>query len=103
MGFQEQQTSAYMDKMVTIKNLRDELFTVKIGGENFVLNPNSEEVVPMWLGRHIMRHGYVDGRAVVELIENVKVTCGVCQKEFDTKRELGAHSLSHKRSAATKE
>jgi hypothetical protein len=96
MGFNEQQTTAYLDKMVTIRNLTDNMFSVKVDGADFAINPKAEEKVPMWLGRHIVRHGSVNGKKVVELIENIKETCGVCNAEFDDKRQLGAHSLSHR-------
>jgi hypothetical protein len=99
MGFQEQNQTAYLDKMVTVRNLTDQMFSVKWGGDDYALNPNAEEKVPMWLGRHIMRHATVNGKKVVELVENIKETCGVCNREFEDKRQLGAHSLSHRTKA----
>lgn len=103
MGFQEAQQATYLDKMVTIRNISDKQFTAMWGGENYVINAGTEETVPMWLGRHLMRHAHQDNKTILELIENVKVSCGVCHAEFEDKRQLGAHSLSHRKQTASKE
>jgi hypothetical protein len=89
---------AFNDQMVTIINPSDRQLLGQWDGEVFVINPKSEEQVPMWLGKHFVRHfGIIDGQPCLQLVENIKVTCGLCQKQFNDRRELGAHSLSHRK------
>lgn len=101
MAFQQVGLDAYLDKIVTIKNLTDHALNTKWDGQPFILGPKSEEQVPMWLAKHLVRHFdqvNVHGRTEkwVELIENVSFSCPTCNKSFETRRELGGHSLSHK-------
>lgn len=102
MAFNNTTTVGYLDKIVTLKNLTDNIFTAKWGKEDFVIQPNGSEQVPLWLANHILRHSRADGKRLVEMEGQVRQQCGVCSKEFDTKRELGAHALSHRKSAPSK-
>jgi hypothetical protein len=101
MSFQQAGLDAYLDKTVTVKNLTDQQLNSRWGGQPFVLGPQAEEQVPMWLAKHLVRkfdqvevHGRVE--KWIEVIENVNFTCGTCQKSFEDRRQLGAHSLSHR-------
>lgn len=102
MAFNNTSTVGYLEQVVSIKNLTDTVFIAKWGGDNFVIQPNGSERVPLWLANHLLRHGSVDGKRILEIEGTVKETCGTCQKQFDTKRELGAHSLSHRKATSTK-
>jgi len=87
------QVNSVLEKQVIVKNPTDKQLSWKWDGQTYTLNPQSEEYVPYWLGQHLVKHL---GRHGVIMDETTKVQCGVCQKEFSTKRELGAHSLVHK-------
>jgi hypothetical protein len=99
MSFQNTSTAGYMDKVVTVKNLSDTIYTTKWGNDTFMIQANGSEQVPLWLANHLMRHGSIDGKRILEIEGTVRPQCGVCSKEFDTKRELGAHSLTHRKMA----
>ena len=83
-----------LEKMVILRNPTEKQLSWPWDGETYTINPESEEQVPFWLGQHLHKH-----LAKLGLImdETEKVTCGICAKSFDTRRELGAHSLVHKK------
>ncbi len=101
MAFQQSAVDTYLEKTVTVKNLTDHPLYTKWDGKPFVLGSKAEEQLPMWLAKHLVRqfdsvnvHGNIE--KWVEVIENVNFSCGSCSKTFETRRELGGHSLVHK-------
>jgi hypothetical protein len=101
MAFQQGAMNSYLEKIVTVKNLTDHTLNTKWDSKPYALEPGIEEHVPMWLAKHLVKtfsNINVDGKIEnwVEMREGVNFSCGSCSKSFETKRELGAHSLSHR-------
>ncbi len=81
-----------MERMVTVTNPTEKVLSYPWDSEIYTFNPGASEKVPFWLGQHLFKHLSKLG---LLMDETEKVACGTCGKEFDTKRELGAHSLVH--------